>query len=75
MAKRLPSSEKSKRIAADTLTHIFLAIMCFVWLIPFVWLVMQSFRDGKGQFISTFFPTERVEGFSSVAAARMAMVG
>ena len=58
MAKRISSSAKTKRIAADTLTHIFLAVMCIVWLIPFVWLVMQSFRDGKGQFISTFFPTE-----------------
>lgn len=57
MAKK-PSSLKTKRIVADTATHIFLAVMCLVWLIPFVWVLMQSFRAGKGQFVKTFFPTE-----------------
>ena len=51
-------SVKTGRIVSNTLTHIFLAVMCLVWIIPFIWLIMQSFRDGKGQFISTFFPTE-----------------
>lgn len=31
--------------------------MCLIWLIPFVWLFMQSFRATPGQFSSTFFPT------------------
>ena len=51
-------SVKTGRIVSNTLTHVFLTVMCLIWIIPFVWLVMQSFRDGKGQFIRTFFPTE-----------------
>ena len=47
---------KSRRIAGDVITYIFLSVMCVVWLLPFFWVIMQSFRDGKGQFISTFLP-------------------
>ena len=55
MAKKT-GSMRSRRLAADVATHIFLAVMCLVWILPFVWLVAQSFREGKGQFITTFFP-------------------
>ena len=48
---------KAKRVTGDVITYIFLSIMCIVWLLPFFWVIMQSFRDGKGQFISTFLPT------------------
>ena len=51
-------SLKTRRIVADTSTHVFLAVMCLIWILPFVWLIAQSFRDGKGQFITTFFPTK-----------------
>ena len=57
MAKKKIGSMRAKRIAGDVVTYIFLAILCVIWLIPFFWLVMQSFRNGKGQFISTFLPT------------------
>ena len=49
---------KTRRIVSDTATHVFLALMCLIWILPFVWLIAQSFRDGKGQFITTFFPTK-----------------
>ncbi len=57
MAKNKIGGMKAKRITGDVITYIFLTVLCIVWLIPFFWLVMQSFRDGKGQFISTFLPT------------------
>lgn len=57
MAKNKIGGMKAKRITGDVITYIFLTVLCVVWLIPFFWLVMQSFRDGKGQFISTFLPT------------------
>ena len=57
MAKNKIGGMKAKRITGDVITYIFLIAMCLVWLLPFIWLVAQSFRDGKGQFISTFFPT------------------
>ena len=58
MAKKKIGGMKAKRITGDVITYIFLAVLCIVWLIPFFWLIMQSFRDGKGQFISTFLPTD-----------------
>ena len=50
------SGMHARRVTADIITYIFLSIMCIVWLLPFFWVIMQSFRDGKGQFISTFLP-------------------
>ena len=49
-------SLKTRRLAGDIATYIFLVILCAIWLLPFFWLVMQSFREGYGQFISTFLP-------------------
>lgn len=58
MAKHVKNGGmKARRITGDVITYIFLSIMCIVWLLPFFWLITQSFRDGKGQFISTFLPT------------------
>ncbi len=58
MAKNQLGGMKAKRITGDVITYIFLSIMCVIWLLPFFWVIMQSFRDGKGQFISTFLPTK-----------------
>ena len=55
--KKHPGSMRTKRRILDVITYIFLIVICFVWLLPFLWLVAQSFRAGKGQFISTFLPT------------------
>ena len=56
MAKIKDGGMKAKRITGDVIIYIFLAAMCVVWLLPFFWIIMQSFRDGIGQFISTFLP-------------------
>ena len=56
MAKNNLGGMKTRRIAGDALIYTFLAVMCVIWLLPFFWVIMQSFRDGKGQFISTFLP-------------------
>ncbi len=58
MAKKNGGGMKAKRITGDVITYIFLSIMCVIWLMPFFWIIMQSFRDGIGQFISTFLPTK-----------------
>ncbi len=49
-------SLKARRVAGDIAAYIFLVILCTIWLVPFFWLLMQSFREGHGQFISTFLP-------------------
>ena len=57
MAKKPEGGMKAKRLATDIVIYLFLAVMCVVWLTPFFWVIMQSFRDGIGQYISTFLPT------------------
>ena len=57
MAKQKTSSIRAKRITSDIIVHIFLVIVAIVWLIPFVWLVAHSLRDGStSMFSATFFP-------------------
>ena len=56
MAKKSEGGMRARRLTSDIITYIFLAVMCVVWLLPFFWVIMQSFRDGTGQFISTFLP-------------------
>ena len=56
MAKKTDGGMKARRITGDIITYIFLTVMCVIWLIPFFWVIMQSFRDGIGQYISTFLP-------------------
>ena len=55
---RLSGSVKARRITMDIIVHIFLVIVAVIWLVPFVWLVAHSFRETKGQFSKTFFPTD-----------------
>jgi len=56
MAKKPEGGMRAKRLTADIITYIILAAMCIIWLTPFFWVIMQSFRDGIGQYISTFLP-------------------
>jgi arabinogalactan oligomer/maltooligosaccharide transport system permease protein len=56
MARKSEGGMRAKRLTGDIITYIILASMCVIWLTPFFWVIMQSFRDGKGQFISTFLP-------------------
>ena len=56
MAKKTEGGMRAKRLTGDIITYIILASMCVIWLTPFFWVIMQSFRDGIGQYISTFLP-------------------
>ena len=56
MAKKVDGGMRAKRLTGDIITYIILASMCVIWLMPFFWVIMQSFRDGIGQYISTFLP-------------------
>ena len=58
MAKKSEGGMRAKRLTGDIVTYIILASMCVIWLTPFFWVIMQSFRDGIGQYISTFLPQE-----------------
>ena len=56
MARKSEGGMRAKRLTGDIITYIILASMCVIWLMPFFWVIMQSFRDGIGQYISTFLP-------------------
>jgi len=56
MARNKDGGMRARRLTADIITYIILGAMCIIWLMPFFWVIMQSFRDGIGQYISTFLP-------------------
>lgn len=50
------SSMRTRRIIADTVTHIALAVLAFIWVIPIVWIILLSFSTQKGSYVTSFFP-------------------
>ncbi len=60
MAKKTGGSIRAQRFTMDVVVHTILIIMCIIWLVPFVYLIAQSFRggDSQGMYASTFFPKE-----------------
>ena len=60
MAKKTSGSIRAQRFTMDVIVHTILLTMCVIWLIPFVYLVCQSFRGGvsQGMYSLEFFPKE-----------------
>ena len=58
MAKVSNGGMKAKRVTMDVLSYVLLSVMCIIWVLPFVFLVAQSFRGGfdRGQFAQSFIP-------------------
>ena len=57
MAKKEPASAKTKRFITNSIVHIVLSVLAFVWVFPIIWVILTSFRADKGSYISTFFPS------------------
>lgn len=57
MKKEKNTSYKAKKKIANTFVHLGLAIMSLIWVFPIVWVILLSFRAGKGSYSSTFFPS------------------
>lgn len=47
---------KTKKLLTNSLVHIFLACLVFVWVLPIAWVILISFRGESGAYTSTFFP-------------------
>lgn len=60
MAKKTNGSIKAQRYTMDVIVHTILIIMGVIWVLPFLFLVAQSFRGGNysGIRTTTFLPTE-----------------
>ena len=51
-------SYKLRRHIANTFVYLFLIVMGFVWISPFIYLLMHSFRGGAEVYGSTIIPQE-----------------
>ena len=51
-------NQKTRRIILDILTHLFLAAMGIIWILPIVWVFLESFNADQGATQNTFFPTK-----------------
>lgn len=56
MAAAKYKSAKTKRFVNNTIVHVSLAILAFIWVFPIIWVVLTSFRAEKGSYVSTFLP-------------------
>ena len=54
--KRQHMGIKAKRIISNTIIHIVLVIMSIVWLLPFVFIVFESFRVESTQQVGYIIP-------------------
>lgn len=50
------SGAKAKKVVTNTLVHIILAVLSFIWVLPIFWVILTSFRGEKGSYVTTFFP-------------------
>jgi len=57
-ARTSEGSLRTRRVVGDVVAHVFLAVMAVLWLVPVVWVLMESFNANTGPFTTTFFPTD-----------------
>lgn len=46
----------SKKVVDATLTHVLLAILSFIWILPILWVIITSFRLEGGSYTPYFWP-------------------
>ena len=44
-----------KKKVTNVLVHLFLTILSVIWVFPIFWVVLLSFREQKGQYITSFW--------------------
>ncbi len=54
--KKKHGSMKARRIFGDTVGQIVLTVLAIIWIIPLLYLFIQSFRAEGGAWSPTFFP-------------------
>ena len=50
------NKEKTSTVIGNILVHVGLSIVAFIWVLPILWVIMTSFRAGKGSYSTTFIP-------------------
>lgn len=49
-------SYAAKRRTIDILVYVVLAVLAIIWVMPLVWIFLQSFRAGKGAYVTSLIP-------------------
>lgn len=58
-AKRKPdNTQLVRRRLGDFFTYLFLIVMSVIWLLPIVWVFLESFNQNTSAYQPTFFPTQ-----------------
>ena len=52
------NNRKMKKVVNILSSQVILTILAFIWIIPFIYLFVQSFREQPGAWSQTFFPTK-----------------
>lgn len=64
--KQHHASLKARRITADIIVYVLLTVMAIAWVMPILWIVLQSFTgqavDSMGKWIPDIWDFEVVEG-------------
>lgn len=50
--------QRKRRIVGDVLSYALLILLSVIWILPIVWVVLESFNKNAGPYNETFFPTE-----------------
>ncbi|AKK04765.1 ABC-type maltose transport systems, permease component [Corynebacterium mustelae] len=51
-------NQRTARRIADIATHLFLGVLAIIWVMPIVWVVLESFNKSTAPYQPTFFPRE-----------------
>ncbi len=50
------NKERTSTVIGNILVHVGLGVVAFIWVLPILWVIMTSFRAGKGSYSTTFIP-------------------
>jgi len=51
------ASNRARKVVGNTLSHTVLTILSIIWIVPLVWILMESFNTVQSPSLMTFFPT------------------
>ena len=49
---------RARKLMKDTASHVLLAILSFIWILPILYVILVSFRKESGSYKSYIFPKE-----------------
>ena len=51
-------NQHNRRVIGDVLSYILLTVLGIIWLLPIVWVFLESFNQNSSSYQRTFFPTQ-----------------